>query len=154
MAWVSLHKKHECGRLVEGGQETRPHCPQPALRLQLRGWRGNSPAQIWLCERFRREGDKKNIHEWLKTISLSPNTKRPPIALQRKELLLMTTAMKWFYWSGICAEWLWQVWCVEVGEKKKFWVLWSLLIELKVLLSDSSWCRVKTATKPSLSCKI
>lgn len=144
----------ECGRLVEGRtRDTSPLSPTSAAASTEGLKRQQSRSDLTVCERFIR-GMKKNIHEWLKTICLSPNTKRPPITLQSKELLLMTTALKWFYWSGVCAEWLWQVWCVEAGEKKKFWVLWSLLIELKVLPSDSSWCRVKTATKPSLSCKI
>lgn len=146
----------ECGRLAEGRTKTRPHCPQPALRLQLRGRRGNGPAQIRLCANvWEGRGIKISTSGWKPFLFVSPNTKRPPIALRRKELLLMTTALKWFYWSGACAEWLWQQFGVWRQEKKiKFWCLRSLLIELKVLPSDSSWCRVKTATKPSLSCNI
>lgn len=146
----------ECGRLVEGRTRDRSPLSPTSTAASTEGLkRQQSRSDPTVCERLRRKGDKK--YPWVveNHFSFRRQTQNTPVALQRKELLLTTAALKWFYWSGVPAEWLWQqfgVWRQE--EKEKFWYIWSLLIELKVLPNDSSWCGVKTATKPSLSCNI
>lgn len=143
----------ECGRPAEGRtRDTSPLSPTSAAASTEGLKRQQSRSD--LTERLRRKGDKK-IHEWLKTISLSVTKHKtspyrtPKESYCSRRLLgngfIGPASLRSDYGNSL----------VCGGRRgKKLWCLWSLLIELQVLPSDSSWCRVKTATKPSLSCNI
>lgn len=141
----------ECGRLAEG--EDKRHVPT-VPNQRCRAEEATVPLRSDCANVSEGRGIKKISTSGWKPF-LSPNTKRPHHT-PKERVTAHDDGFEMLYWSGFCAEWLWQqfgVWRQE-KKKKKFWVLWALLIELKVLPSDSSWCRVKTATKPSLSFKI
>lgn len=147
----------ECGRLAEGRtRDTSPLSPTSAAASTEGPKRQQPRSDPTVCERLRGKGDK-NIHEWLKTISLCvPKHETSPYRTPKERVTAHDDCFEMVLLvRRPCGVTMATVWCVEAGEKKiKFWCLRSLLIELKVLPSDSSWCRVKTATKPRLSCNI
>lgn len=109
----------ECGRLVEGRtRDTSPLSPTSAAASTEGPKRQQSRSDPTVCEHLRRD---KNIHEWLKTISLSVTKhKTSPYHTLKKRVTAHDDCFEMVLLGRRpCGVTMATVWCVEAGEKKK-----------------------------------